>query len=321
MNERVTLVVVQREKFCLTEQSLESIYQNTSFPFKLIYVDANSPSKTEQYLATQALEKGFKLIRTDNFLSGAAAGNIALQYVDTEYVVFVDNDVLVKSGWLEALVNCADETGAWVVGPLCMEGANFDKVHMAGGRFVFKQHGEKQWMVMKRPWFRTPLAKVRTEFKRQPTDVVELHCCLVRKEVFEQLGAFDEQVMSNGPEEDMCLTVLKAGKPIYFEPASVITYVLPNKLSISDLPLFFTRWSQAWTDVSLKRFQEKWNLTEDCPVIRGHKVFGKAHKYNACPRPNQAIGYPSYVIRKALMKLFEMLYNIKALSALDLDRQ
>jgi len=202
-----------------------------------------------------------------------------------------------------------------------MEGANFDKVHMAGGSFVFKQRGEKQWIAMKRLWFRTSLAKVRTEFKRQSSDVVELHCCLVRKAVFEQLGPLDEQIMSNGTEEDLCLTALKAGKSIYFEPASVITYVLPNDLSISDMSLFFTRWSQAWSDVSLKRFQEKWNLTEDSPVIRGHKVFGKAHKYNACPRPKQIIGYPSYVIRKALMKLFEMLFNIKALSTLDLDRQ
>jgi hypothetical protein len=57
MSQRVTLVVIQREKFSLTEQSLENIYQNTSFPFKLVYIDANSPSKTKQYLAMQAVEK------------------------------------------------------------------------------------------------------------------------------------------------------------------------------------------------------------------------------------------------------------------------
>lgn len=318
MNERVTLVVVQREQFGLTEQSLENIYQNTSLPFKLVYIDANSPSNTKQYLAAQATKKSFKLIRTNHFLSPNVARNIALQYVDTEYVVFVDNDILVKSGWLEALVNCADETGASVVGPLCMEGANFDKVHMAGGRFVFKQRGEKQWIVMKRPWFRTSLAKVRTEFKRQPSDVVEFHCCLVRKEVFEQLGPLDEQIMNLAPEEDLCLTVLKAGKSIYFEPASVMTYVPPTALSISDMPLFFTRWSQAWGDVSIKRFQEKWNLTEDSPMIRGYKAFLKGHKYGVCPRPNQPTGYPSYVIRKASIKLVEKLFNFKALSALEL---
>jgi hypothetical protein len=202
-----------------------------------------------------------------------------------------------------------------------MEGANFDKVHMAGGSFVFKQRGEKQWMAMKRPWFRTSLAKVRTEFKRQPSDVVELHCCLVRKAVFEQLGPLDEQIMNLGLEEDLCLTVLKAGKSIHFEPASVMTYVPPTDLSISDMHLFFTRWSQAWSDVSIKRFQEKWNLTEDSPMIRGYKVFTKAHRYKACPRPKQTIGYPSYAIRKASIKLFEKFFNIKALSTLELDRQ
>jgi len=316
MNQRVTLVVVQREQFSLTEQSLESIYQNTSLPFKLVYVDTNSPSKTKQYLEIKAIEKNFKLIKIDHFISPNCARNIVLQSVDTEYVVFIDNDVLVKPGWLEALVQCADETGAWIVGPLCMEGANFDKVHMAGGALVSKQRGGQKWLAMKRPWFRTPLAKVRTEFKRQPSDVVELHCCLAHRDVFEQLGPLDEQIINVGSEEDLCLTVLKAGKSIYFEPTSVMTYVPPTKLSTSDIPLFFTRWSQAWADISIKRFQEKWNLTRDSPVIRGYKVFIKAHKYDVCPKPNQTFAYPSYVIRKASIKLIEKLFNAKTLLTL-----
>ncbi|MGV2826613.1 glycosyltransferase family 2 protein [Myxosarcina sp. GI1(2024)] len=286
-NTKVTLVVVPRERFSYTQKSLESIYQNTKFPFNLIYVDVNSPPQIKRYLEMQAQEKSFRLIRVNSFLTPNQSRNRALPSVDTEYVVFIDNDVLVKPGWLESLVKCADETGAWMVGPLCLEGEDFAKVHMAGGTYEFKQRDGKRWMIMRRPYFRTPLFKVRTDFQRQPCDVNEFHCCLTRMDVFEQFGSFDEQFMNVGIQDDFCLTLLKAGKPVYFEPTSVMSYVPPTRLVLSDIPFFFTHWSQAWFDKSINRLQEKWNITENSPVIKGNKVFLKGQKYSICPKPQE----------------------------------
>lgn len=318
---KVTLIVVPRERFSYTQKSLENIYQNTNLPFNLIYVDTNSPPQTKRYLEIQAQEKNFHLIRVNCFLSPNQARNLALKSVDTEYVVYIDNDVLVKPGWLKALVNCADETGAWVVGPLCFEGADFNTIHMAGGSFVFKQREKRQWLAMKRPYFKTPLAKIRTDFQRQPCDIVEFHCCLARMDVFKQLGPHDEQIINVGTEDDLCLTVLKAGNLIYFEPKSMVTYVSPTKLVFSDIPFFFTRWSQAWFTQSINRLQEKWNLVEDCPVIRGHQVFVKAQKYFVCPKPQKSLDYPGYIIKKAGLKLMEKIFNIKAFLMLSKTRK
>jgi len=55
--------------------------------------------------------------------------------IDTKYAVFMDNDVLVHPGWLERLYACAEETGAGIVGPLYLWGADAqaDTIHMAGG--------------------------------------------------------------------------------------------------------------------------------------------------------------------------------------------
>jgi GT2 family glycosyltransferase len=113
---KVTLIIVPRERFSYTQKSLENIYQNTNLSFKLIYVDLNSSSQVKQYLEVQAQEKNFHLIRVNHFLAPNQARNLALKSVNTEYVLFTDNDVLVKPGWLEHLVKCADDTGAWVVG-------------------------------------------------------------------------------------------------------------------------------------------------------------------------------------------------------------
>ena len=88
MNEpQVTIVVSPRERFSATKESLESIYQHTKIPFKLIYVDGNSPRKTKEYLKQKSQSRGFKLIRTEHYLSPNQARNLAIPHVDTEYLL------------------------------------------------------------------------------------------------------------------------------------------------------------------------------------------------------------------------------------------
>lgn len=276
---QVTIVVVPRERFSYTQKSLESIYEHTTFPFKLVYVDGNSPAHIKRYLEKQAQEKGFKLIRTEHYLSPNQARNIGLDYVDTKYLVFIDNDVLVKPGWLEAFVRCAEETGAWLVGPLCLEGSDFQTIHITGGTFHFKDKGNRRWLVEKRPLMHLPLAKVKSELKREATELLEFHCIFVVTETFEKIGKLDEKLMSMGEESDFCLDVMQADKPIYFEPDAVVSYVPPFSLTWSDLPFYFRRWSEAWCQVSVKHCQEKWNLTEDAPTLRHYEEFVERHRY------------------------------------------
>ncbi|MEM8614948.1 MAG: glycosyltransferase family A protein, partial [Cyanobacteria bacterium P01_H01_bin.105] len=105
----ITIVVVPRERFSYTQQSLESIYQYTHLPFELIYVDGGSPRPVQQYLSQAAIEKDFTLLRTEHFLAPNQARNLGLSQVTTDYVLFIDNDVHVAHGWLEQLWQCAQE--------------------------------------------------------------------------------------------------------------------------------------------------------------------------------------------------------------------
>ena len=101
---QVTIVVVPRERFGLAARSLRSIYEQSDIPFRLVYVDGGSPSGVRRYLERQAEERGFELIRTDHYLSPNQARNLGLRRVKSEYVVFIDNDVVVAPGWLAPLV-------------------------------------------------------------------------------------------------------------------------------------------------------------------------------------------------------------------------
>lgn len=305
----VTVVVVPRERFSHTQDSLESLYENTHFPFKLVYVDGKSPLHIKRYLQEQAKQKGFHLIRTEHYLAPNHARNMGLSHADTKYVVFIDNDVIVKPGWLESLVQCAEETGAWAVGPLTLQGSDFKTIHMAGGTIELREKQGKRWMIQKRPYMRLPLAKVESQLERGPTQLLEFHCMLTRKEAFEQVGLLDESFLSMCEEDDFCMAVAQSGNTIYFEPNSVVSYLPPPPLVWSDLPFFFLRWSSAWCQVSMDRCRSKWNLTEDSPFLKHTEYFVRDHAQMAF---TEHWGKPNYPVKKLILTLMKKLMNWKA---------
>jgi GT2 family glycosyltransferase len=265
---QVTIVVVPRERFSYARASLESIFEHTELPFKLVYVDAGSPRKVRRYLAAQADARGFDLIRTDDYLPPNRARNLALGKVDTKYVVFVDNDVLVSPGWLGPLVQCARDTSAAIVGPLiCEELPAHELIHFAGGESHIEVRSgegtERRHLidVIYRQGER--LADVRSQLARMPTEVCEFHCVLVRTSVLDRVGPFDEGLLSVRENLDFCMLVTQAGGSIYLEPASFVTYVGYTPLAWSDIPYYLLRWNRTWTLSSLQRLREKWDLCDD----------------------------------------------------------
>lgn len=265
---QVTIVVAPRERFSFTRESLESIFEHTDSPFKLVYVDGGSPPQTRHYLEAQARDKEFELIRTDYYLSPNQARNLGLAQVRTKYVVFIDNDVVVTSGWLRHLVQCAEETGATVVGPLTCQGTPVhEEVHCAGGEsgILLETKGNQVRRRMLEKIYRQgrQLAKVRDRLQRQQTGLAEFHCMLVRTEIFEQIGLLDEALLNTKEHVDLCILVVQAGGTVYFEPESLVTYVPGPPLKWTDIPFYMIRWSDSWELASLQHLRDKWNLTED----------------------------------------------------------
>ena len=286
----VTLVIVPRERFSYTRQSLESIYQYTKYPFELIYVDGNSPKHIQDYLNHQAEEKNFQIIRTDCYLAPNQARNIGLQHVKTKYVVFVDNDIHVSEDWLEKLVNCAEEESATVVCPLVCIGKNLhSKIHLAGGEasiyLEIKNDIARRKIKEKHHYVNRSVVEVREKLVRKECHFAEFHCLLVRRDIFETIGNLDEKLLNTREHTDFSLSVVNAGGTIYCEPDSVTTYVPDSGFEFSDLAYFMLRWSDTWEVASLKHFRKKWDVSQK------DKYFNKRYKrlgyrrHNALLRP------------------------------------
>ena len=272
--------MVPRERFSLTSASLESLFDTQAgCTFNLIYIDGNSPKNIKKYLENKSKEKGFELIRTNRYLTPNEARNIAINHAKTKYIVFVDNDLLFTTNWLKNLVDCAEATNAWLVGPLYLIGDPKDEIiHMGGGKTSIEHVNSQYKLIDVHRYAGKSISEVKHLLKREKTENIEFHCLLARIEIFEKIGMLDDKLMSVFERIDISLLVQRAGGDIYMEPSAVISYEAFSPFKWFDSKFFNLRWSDEWTNISIERMKEKWQLNHDDPAIKKIRIFCIHHR-------------------------------------------
>jgi len=314
-NFLVTVLVIPREKFSYTRMNLESIYQYSDIDFDLVYVDSGSPSKYKKYLEDQSQKKGFTLIRRNYYQCPNQSRNLGLRYVKTKYVVLIDNDVSVEKGWLSSLVNCAEETGADLVGPLtCQIKNNHLVVHCAGGESGIKEvkdNGVLTRHIIHNIHFQAQKVQdIENQLKRIETQFTEFHCALARREIFDRVGYLDVGMKTNG-HVDYCLSMSKGGGSIYFEPSSRVTFYSGPILDWKDIPFYMLRWSNDWERKTLHHLRNKWNLTEDKFFEKRYRELGKRRREKVLQPLSQKILPNSWLAKgvEGILVMIDRLIN------------
>lgn len=264
----VSIVVVPRERFSLAPEALDRLLAETAPGYELIYVDAGSPPHVADALRERAARHSFPLIRMERMMSPNQARNLGLQVASRPYVAFVDNDTLVSAGWLEALVRCARETGATVVGPLYLQGPfEDDMVHMAGGTWNVSQRDGQKWAEADYIATWTKRSDAGQLIARHEVGFVEFHCTLVQRALLEKLGGLDESFLSTPEHVDLALVARTMGGSVYLEPDALVTYIKPDDIELFDLSYFMLRWCQDWNMSSLDAFASKWGYSPKSTFI------------------------------------------------------
>lgn len=281
----VTIIMTQRERFDLVCRSIESLYCSTEQPFNLIYVDGYSSSDVYSEVEKLASNYDFRILRKEHFLPPNVARNIAIDAIDepTKYTVFVDNDVIYEKGWLERLLETADETGAAVVSPLIMIG-NPDvpeslRIHFAGGKISIKETAEGRQFHDTHILGDQSLETVEKLLERSTSDSVEFHAVLIRNEILEKIAPLDENLRATSEHLDLSLQIKRLGKEIIFEPSSRVTYIVGKPLGKFEINYFILRWSDYWAKYSERHFQEKWGFMADNRVIENFVVDHRLHAF------------------------------------------
>ena len=264
---RVTIVVTQRDHLSDAMRALEALYQHTAAPFHLLYVDTGPTGRFGRELVREARRRGFALIRSERQLLQNEARNLAFERVETPYVVFLDNDMIVASGWLTHLLDAADATGAEAVGPMICEGEPLHRiVHAAGGRvdIIEQPTGSAdpgRHLMVDQAHYLDPVEAAPVE--RQETGMLEVHGVLVRTDFFRRIGGFDEAMRNTREHVDFSLSIKQAGGRLMLEPAAMTTLLLPTPVSPAEARYFLYRWNAIDEVAGLEHMARKWNLTWD----------------------------------------------------------
>ncbi|MFI4923555.1 MAG: glycosyltransferase family 2 protein [Vicinamibacteria bacterium] len=288
---RVTLVVTARERHGLTERTLASIVENTQAPYGFIYASGATPPALMARLRERAPALGLAIADVDPKLFPNQIRRQLIGAIDTDYVVFVDNDVVVEPGWLDALVACADETGAGAVGPLYLVGGDDrpPRIHMAGGKLE---------------WTETPAGRKLSEdhvdmgedasapHVREAVDFLEYHCMLVRTSLARDGALFDPDIACVHEHIDLATTLRERGHRTWSEPKSRVTYLGRGLWNAEDMQYLRYRWSRAAADASIAAFCRKWNVIDDDESFQGVRSFVRFHKSRIDPLREGLAGHP-----------------------------
>jgi GT2 family glycosyltransferase len=276
---RVTVVMAPRERNGLAEVAIESVIALTPQPFRFIYLDIRSPDHVRAMLAERGHEWQLEVRRFDEALWPQQARARIVAEIDSEFVVFIDNDVVVSAGWLDQLLRCAEETGAGVVGPLYLwgDGRSRPTVHMAGGRLDDRIEPEGRVLEESHESINADPVAIAAQMQRRPCGFVEFHCMLVRRSLFDEGVALDPAIHCVHEHIDLALQVRERGYEVVFEPAAVVTYLAFAPFALDDLPMLRWRWGTAAAEASIAAFCRKWNMPDDERSFWGVRTFLQRH--------------------------------------------
>jgi GT2 family glycosyltransferase len=267
-----TVVMVPRDHFSAAPRAVRQLFDKTDEPFLLVYVDGGSPRRIRDAIYALQCEYDFVVLRSRRYLAPNQARRIGLAEVATPYVVFLDNDVLVQPGWLSSLLKTADETGAWMVGPLCAEGdPRPRRVHMVGGDIQFTGPPSAAYMEDLCRFAHRDVARLG-DLRRERCDFAEFHCIVARVDRLAEIGGMDEQLLCIFEHIDLCLRATEAGGEIWVDPSAVITFAFPPHLKWSDLGFFSRRWSERAGKLDSRRFRAKYGLSAEWEAHCRHVV-------------------------------------------------
>jgi GT2 family glycosyltransferase len=249
---RVSLVIPVYNQVVHTMQCLESIQRLPDRPEEIIVIDNGSADDTAEYLKSARV----KVITNATNLGCAKAWNQGIQAGKGDVVGLLNNDIVVTPGWLPALLAFMERTGCGIVSPAMREGPlDYD------------------------------LDKYATEFTAACRMAVRPGflgaCMLIRREVFDRIGFFDEEFTFGGCEDtDFLWRAQQAGFQAAVTGSALIHHFgmvtqkavkrsVTKDYPVQNLNYFRQKWGRT---VGGNWFQRRWVAWRDSMTERYERI-------------------------------------------------
>jgi GT2 family glycosyltransferase/glycosyltransferase involved in cell wall biosynthesis len=216
----VSIIIPLFNKVELTRACLLSLVTNTAQgSYELLLVDNGSTDGTNDLL--RQWESKATVIRNPENRGFAAACNLGARAAAGKYLLFLNNDTEVTTGWLEPLVAAleGDLSVAAVGSKLLFP----DGTIQHAGVMIVEDQASNDPLVGKHHFFRFPGNHPQANSPMQ-MQAVTAACVLIRRTAFEAVGGFDEGYWNGYEDLDLCFKLGSHGWKIVYQPASIVIH-------------------------------------------------------------------------------------------------
>ncbi|MGB8427382.1 MAG: glycosyltransferase [Desulfobacterales bacterium] len=203
----ISIIILTFNQVEYTQKCLESIFKHTPELFELIIVDNGSTDGTVGYMQSEILDKHgdvkISIIKNTENKGFAGGINQGIAASTGDYVLLLNNDVVVTPGWLERLITCCEkrpEIGIvgpksnFVSGPQLVETADYDLDSLSG----LKRFSER-------------FATINSKKSKRLLRVVGF-CMLIKRSVIDKIGGMDDRYgIGNFEDDDFSIRAALAG--------------------------------------------------------------------------------------------------------------
>lgn len=211
---KVSIIIPLYNQAQLTKACVEAVLATAGDPgrYEVILVDNGSRDWTREYV--KSLGDTVTAITNSDNVGFARACNQGAQTARGAYLLFLNNDTVPQAGWLDALLAGAGEDGADIVGGKLLYPNG--RVQHAG--VAFNKNGIGYHIFKNFP------ADAPAVNKKRLMQCVTAACFLVSRQLFMELGGFDEHFRNGFEDVDFCLRAGQAGKRVLYTPHAVVVH-------------------------------------------------------------------------------------------------
>jgi len=225
---KLSFIIVSYNTRQMTLDCLQSIYtslQNSKHSFEIIVVD--TASKDDSVTAIRSTFPDVKVIESKENLGFGKANNLAMKSADGEFFLLLNSDAFLIGGAAEELLKRLEANPK--------AAATAPKILNEDGSL---QRSVWNYPTPARSWFdNSGLGVVLRKLKlcrdyhswahdgERASDWAVGACLLVRREIFDTLGGFDEQFWMYAEETDWQKRWRDAGWQILFVPTAQVTHI------------------------------------------------------------------------------------------------
>ncbi len=263
MNQnKVSIIILTWNKLAYTKKCLKFLEKNIDYlDWEIIIIDNGSNDGTKVFLKelSKKFGKSLKIILNSENLGYAAGVNQGIRISEGKYVLLLNNDVYILKNWLKSLINAIETSKECAIVGAKLIYPETCRIQHAGIVFIRKIEPLHIFKNCK-------MSDIEVN-KLRFVDAVTGACMLIRRELFDEIGLFDENYKYGGFEDtDFCLRARIKGYKIIFSPKTigihderVTTAQIGNyyKIFKRNYRVFSDKWARVlkkYNDTSLSSF-------------------------------------------------------------------